>query len=759
MTDRRLIGAEGARLLAAVACGVALCDATGAIVDANPAAEELLGFPLARLLGKRPEALWPVIRPDGVPLVAGDDGAGAARDELALHRCTMTVLRADGSQRWLQMDRLPLPAPPGGGELLVYTFVDITARKGLEAQLQQAQRLEAVGRLAGGVAHDFNNLLTVILGNSELLADRLAADDPRRSFVEEIRDAADGAAALVRQLLAFSRQQVLAPEVLDLNALLAEMRELLQRLAGERVALSIAPGAALGHVQADRSQLQQVILNLVVNARDAMPRGGTLTIETDNFEADATYTARRVPVPPGHYVMLAVGDTGHGMDAATQARIFEPFFTTKEHGKGTGLGLATVYGIVKQSGGYVWVYSEPGQGSTFKVYLPRVDAPATPPAPRAAPAVRLEGTETVLVVDDEDAVRSLVRAVLEARGYTVLVASGGDEALQVSERHPGAIDLLVTDVVMPGMDGRELVRRLRLTRPDLRVLYASGYTAHTMTRHGVLEPQMVLLQKPFTTEALARKVREALDAPPGPRLLSPTAGPSGRTASAGAPAALSPREWCDRILTSLRRRMAQGPGVPYLQMVLTYFIEMDPAPDAFGDLLHEASADARPRMAAAARVLQRAWAQGYVEAAATAPPSLQQTLRTLGGLVDEAGGRGAYLGVTPGRAQLQVFGEAGRLDLGWLELSQQVAARTVLRGQGPAADPTATERFETRLRLIGAELDERPLQWYELVATPRLIVVEGSAGYYHEYGLQEIAAGLARAVDGRRPGAGARGEG
>jgi two-component system cell cycle sensor histidine kinase/response regulator CckA len=453
---------------------VVYCDAAGAIVEANAAAEALLGYALNQMRGRPLEALWPITQPDGLPLLSPDPAAPEARQRAApLHGCTMAVLRPDGLQRWLQVDRLPVTGAGSGGVQLVATLVDVTAHKGLEAQLQQSQRLEAVGRLAGGVAHDFNNLLTVILGTSELLLSEIEPGDLRRRHVEGIRRAGDGAASLVRQLLAFSRQQVLAPEVLDLNAVVEEMRELAQRLAGERVTIEIVPGAELGRVKADPSQIQQVLLNLVVNARDAMAQGGTLTIETENLEMDETYVTRRTQAQTGAYVMLAVSDTGSGMDRATQARIFEPFFTTKEQGKGTGLGLATVYGIVKQSGGYIWVYSEPGQGTTFKVYLPRVDAAATPEAALAEPPARTEGTETVLVVEDEEAIRSLVRTVLHAQGYTVLAASRGDEALQLSEQHPGLIDLLVTDVVMPGMNGRELARRLALTRPELRVLYTS----------------------------------------------------------------------------------------------------------------------------------------------------------------------------------------------------------------------------------------------------------------------------------------------
>ena len=390
---------------------------------------------------------------------------------------------------------------------------DITERKLLEAQFRQAQKMEAVGRLAGGIAHDFNNLLTAILGSAELLLDTLAPEAPEREDLEEIRKAAKRAGELTRQLLAFSRQQVLAPQVLDLNVLVANMEKLLRRLIGEDIELRTALARDLEAVKADSSQLEQVIVNLAVNSRDAMPQGGRLTIETANVELDQAYAEQHFPAQPGSYVLLAVSDTGTGMDAATMSRIFEPFFTTKETGKGTGLGLATVYGVVKQSGGYIWVYSEPGQGTSFKVYLPRVTE-APQPAP-AAPtrAAALMGSETVLLVEDDEMVRNLARRMLEARGYTVLSASRGEDALGVVERHDGPIDLLVTDVVMPGMSGRSVAQRLLGLRPGLKVLYLSGYTDDAIVRHGMLEPGIAFLQKPFSADALARKVREVLDAP------------------------------------------------------------------------------------------------------------------------------------------------------------------------------------------------------------------------------------------------------
>jgi PAS domain S-box-containing protein len=389
---------------------------------------------------------------------------------------------------------------------------DITERRQLELQLAQSQKMEAVGRLAGGVAHDFNNLLTVISGYAELLLDGTSSGNPTRTSLEEIRKAGERAAALTRQLLAFSRQQVLAPQVLDLNAAIAEMDKMLRRLIGEDIDLVILPGANVGRIKADPGQIEQVIMNMAVNARDAMPEGGKLTIEAANVDLDGSYAQRDTEAAPGRYVMLAVTDNGSGMDQETQARIFEPFFTTKAQGKGTGLGLATVYGIVKQSGGFIWVYSELGQGTTFKIYLPRVEEIAAAVEPvRARPAPH-RGSETILVVEDEEALRSLIRTVLEANGYTVLAASGGIEALGICKIQSCAIHLVLTDVVMPQMTGRELVKRMASLRPETKVLYMSGYTDNAMVHHGVLDGGTPFLQKPFTPDALARKVREVLAA-------------------------------------------------------------------------------------------------------------------------------------------------------------------------------------------------------------------------------------------------------
>jgi len=382
--------------------------------------------------------------------------------------------------------------------------------KRTEQQLLNAQKMEAMGRLAGGVAHDFNNLLTAILGTADLLLEDLVPSDPQHVDIQEIRKAAMRAADLTRQLLAFSRRQMLEPEVLDLNALVADMDKMVRRLIGEDVEFTTALSPDLGRVRADPSQLEQVILNLVVNARDAMPEGGKLTIETVNAELDESARGRE-PVRPGPYVLLAVSDTGIGMTEETKARLFEPFFTTKGEGKGTGLGLATVYGIIKQSGSHIWVYSEPEHGATFKVYFPRVEEPATPRERGPREPVRLRGTETILVVEDDESVRRTTCRILESLGYRVLAADGGAMALDLLKHHAGPLDLLVSDVVMPGLSGRKVVELVREVRPGLKALYLSGYTDEAIVRHRVLEAGIPFLQKPYSVETLARKIRGVLD--------------------------------------------------------------------------------------------------------------------------------------------------------------------------------------------------------------------------------------------------------
>ena len=389
---------------------------------------------------------------------------------------------------------------------------DITERRRLESQLRQSQKMEAIGQLAGGVAHDFNNLLTAILGYADLLASQLPKDEILQEEVAEITKAGERAATLTRQLLAFSRRQVLEPKLLDLNGIVRSIEKMLRRLIGEHIDLVATLDPALAPVRADAGQIEQVILNLVVNSRDAMPEGGKVTIETANVELGEAYCLQHAAVQPGLYVMLAVSDTGAGMDTATQSRIFEPFFTTKTKDKGTGLGLSTVYGIVKQSGGSIWTYSEIGKGTTFKVYLPRAEGTAEVierPAP-ALPAAR--ATETVLLVEDDPSLRKLALTILTGLGYTVLDAGAGSDALDLAREHTGSIDLVLSDVVMPQMSGADFVSTLRASRPGISVLYMSGYTDDAIIRHNMLESGAAFLQKPFTPASLARKIREVLDA-------------------------------------------------------------------------------------------------------------------------------------------------------------------------------------------------------------------------------------------------------
>ena len=405
----------------------------------------------------------------------------------------------------------PLRDSDGEIQGVICMALDVTDRKQLEAQFRQAQKMEAVGRLAGGIAHDFNNLLMVIQGYSDLLIERLQATDPLRKNVEQIQTASQRATSLTRQLLAFSRKQMLAPTVLSLQAVIADMASILRRLIGEDIVLDGTSAPNLGLVKADRSQIEQVVMNLAINARDAMPGGGRLTIEASNVDIGADVPHTPAIVAPGKYIMLAVTDTGCGMTDEIKAHIFEPFFTTKDQGKGTGLGLATVYGIVKQSGGYIWVYSEPGLGSTFKIYLPRVEGQGTPTEVHdcAVPAMP-RGSEVVLLVEDEQGVRELTRRYLEMGGYTVLEASDGDTALAMATAHAGPIHALITDVIMPGLSGRQLSERMVSLRPGIRVLYVSGYTDQAAFRNGILPSGAQLLQKPFGMSSLALKLREVL---------------------------------------------------------------------------------------------------------------------------------------------------------------------------------------------------------------------------------------------------------
>ncbi|HEY6158167.1 MAG TPA: response regulator [Gemmatimonadales bacterium] len=484
---------------------IAVVDAAGAIRYASPSVSRLLGYAPGELMGL---LMVELVHPDDVAPTLQVFTEGVASGQ-GVRLLELRFRHKDGSYRMLEaVGRYLLDDPLVQG--VVINARDVTERKSLERQLLQAQKMEAVGRLAGGVAHDFNNVLTAILGYTGLLLDGLPTLSPLRPDLEEIRRAAERGAGLTHQLLAFSRKQVLETRVLDLNELVADMDRLLQRLLGEDIAVVTNLDRALGAVRADPAQLEQVVVNLAVNARDAMPHGGKLMIETRNAELDDSYTREHAPVMPGRYVMLALSDTGTGMSVETMSHVFEPFFTTKEAGKGTGLGLSTVYGIVKQSGGYVWCYSEPGQGTTFKVYLPRVDEPIDRLPARAATGPT-RGSETILLVEDEPELRALTRRVLEKHGYTVLDAGSAGGGLEIARDHTGPIHLLLADVVLPGASGRMLADELLTRRAELKVLFMSGYTEDAVVHRGVLAAHTAFIQKPFSAEGLAAKVREVLD--------------------------------------------------------------------------------------------------------------------------------------------------------------------------------------------------------------------------------------------------------
>jgi len=480
---------------------------TGRWYYVSPQIETILGYTPDEWL-QTSERWLDFIHPDDHAAVIEAEAIGVRQKSF---QAEYRLRRKDGRTVWIS-DTAVIIEGSDRHPVMEGILVDISERKLMEMQSQQARRMEAVGRLAGGIAHDFNNLLTIIKGYTDLARRRAEAPE-LRTDIDRIEDASERAAALVRQLLAFSRRQVLQPKNLDLNGVVRGLEQLLRRLLGEDIQLETTLAAGVGTIKADPSQVEQVLMNLVVNARDAMPEGGKLLIETCNAELDQKYAGEHVSVKPGPYVMLAVSDTGVGMSAETVAHIFEPFFTTKGASRGTGLGLATTYGIVKQSGGYIWVYSEPGQGTTFKVYLPRFEEAA-----EAAAAVKVttavpKGSETILLVEDDEAVRELTEMVLQSYGYHVLVAEEPTHAQKLSDTPGHNIALVLTDVVMPSISGRELVRRLTDKHPHLRVLYMSGYTDNVITSGGVLEPGLAFLQKPFTPASLASKVREVLDAP------------------------------------------------------------------------------------------------------------------------------------------------------------------------------------------------------------------------------------------------------
>jgi PAS domain S-box-containing protein len=486
--------------------GICRCDARGHLVEVNPALVQSLGYEAASdLIGRNLSTLY----------ANGQDWFALAdylRTHAEFHELTAEWTRKDGTATAMRLSGRAISDESNNVTFEIYTE-DVTERRALEQQLRQSQKMEAIGRLAGGIAHDFNNLLMVISGYSEFLLDRLGPDPELRGPAQEISSASERATSLTRQLLAFSRKQMLTPKVIDLNGVVTESLKMLTRLIGEDIDLVMIPASELGPVKADPGQIEQVIMNLAVNARDAMPHGGRLTIETANVTLDEAYARMHAPVQPGDYTMLAITDTGVGMDNETQSRIFEPFFTTKGM-KGTGLGLSTVYGIVKQSGGYIWVYSELGKGTSFKVYLPHVttDEAGMVEQPVVTSATPTETPrETILVVEDELNLRRLTRQFLDNQGYTVLEAADGAAAVQICVAHQGTIHLLLTDVIMPGMNGRELAQRVSEIRPNMKVLYMSGYTENAIGQNGTLDAGIKLLQKPFTLHALKATVREVLD--------------------------------------------------------------------------------------------------------------------------------------------------------------------------------------------------------------------------------------------------------
>src|SRR5271155_593854 len=490
--------------------GICRCDSAGQLLDANPALLAMLGYSSPKeVVGKHLGTLH-------ADTLQWFELADYLRSAAAFNGLIAEWKRKDGTATVVRVSGRAV-SDGGKGKTFELFAEDVTERRALEQRLRQSQKMEAVGRLAGGIAHDFNNLLMVISGYSEFLLDRLGPDPRLRGPAQEIANATQRATSLTRQLLAFSRKQMLAPKVLDLNEVVAENLKMLTRMIGEDIDLVMVPGPVLGAVRADPGQIDQVIMNLAVNARDAMPQGGKLTIETANVTLDEAFARTHAPVIPGDYIMLAIIDTGVGMDNDTQTRMFEPFFTTKG-AKGTGLGLSTVYGIVKQSGGYIFVDSQPQRGTAFRAYFPRVDgredavaAPESLGLPRAG-----RGQETVLLVEDEINLRRLARQYLETQGYKILEAEDGAAALQIVDGHKGTIDLLLTDVIMPGMNGRELAAQIVNLLPEVRVLYMSGYTENAIGHDGTLDAGINLLQKPFSLPALKERVREVLDSEPIP---------------------------------------------------------------------------------------------------------------------------------------------------------------------------------------------------------------------------------------------------
>ena len=491
--------------------GIIITDHEGRIVDANPEALRLFGYERPELIGQRVEALLPRSLRQGHERERRAFNSNPHARPMGLGM-DLLAHRKNGTEFPVEISLAPLVTD--SETLVSAAIVDVTERKKLEEQLRGAQRLEAIGTLAGGVAHDFNNLLTVILGCCDALLEELPAGGPAARRVATMRKASLSAADLTRQLLAFGRKQVLQPRILAPAEIMSDVESMLRRLIGEDVQLSIRIDPEVGRINADPVQIEQVLINLAANARDAMPNGGQLTVEISNIDLDEQYRIHHPTAPPGPYVMFTIADSGCGMDPSTQARIFDPFFTTKELGKGTGLGLATVYGIVKQSGGHIWVYSESGKGSVFRIYLPRVDRAVQSPFPADADGAPPRGTETILLVEDSEALREIAHDYLQSLGYRVLEASCGREALQRFNESGGAVDLLLTDIVMPEMNGRELADEIVRRRPSIKLLFTSGYTDDTIARRGALETGVAFIQKPYLPRALAWKVRKILGEPP-----------------------------------------------------------------------------------------------------------------------------------------------------------------------------------------------------------------------------------------------------
>jgi PAS domain S-box-containing protein len=512
--------------------GIFRCDSAGRLLGVNPALLDILGYSSHReLVGKYLVDLYADTQ-HWFELADYLRSAGPFKGLVAEWK------RKDGSTTVVRVSGRAVTDGAKGTAFELFAE-DVTERRALEQQLRQSQKMEAVGRLAGGIAHDFNNLLMVISGYSEFLLDRLGPDPALRAPAQEISAAAQRASTLTRQLLAFSRKQMLAPKILDLNAVVAENLKMLTRVIGEDIELVMVPAPTLGAVRADAGQIEQVIMNLAVNARDAMPSGGKLTLETADVTLDQERARFHAPLPPGEYVMLTIGDSGLGMDAETQTHIFEPFFTTKGT-KGTGLGLSTVYGIIKQSGGYIWVSSETGKGTSFKIYLPRVAERVEKPVVVIPEDAATEpGTETILLAEDEANLRYLARQFLERQGYRVIEAADGSAAMQIAVAHEGVIHLLLTDVIMPGINGRELAQRISEIRPQTKILYMSGYTENVIGHNGTLDAGVSLLQKPFTLRELKSRVREVLDSTPVTSEAELTLATGASAPRAAAPSSLS----------------------------------------------------------------------------------------------------------------------------------------------------------------------------------------------------------------------------